>query len=209
MTIKVAIFRQENNSYCGPAVVQALLRLAGIKATQDEIVAAARAKSRVMHKGIRPDQLARAVERLAPQQQIWLKQGATRRDLDTLINGHRLPVLINWQGLFYDSAEEERRLAKPGTDFGHYSLAMGINLNEDRIEIQDPYPDYADTPRSFPFKWFQKRWWDVIFEQDQETGKKIPLYTKQLAIVMTDKEDIFMEQLGFTQPAEFTFLTKK
>src|SRR5258708_7197679 len=98
---------QQTDSHCGPAVVQLLMAHLNRAVTQDEIVTAAKVRSTIMRHGTRPDQLAHAVAVLAPEIQFWFKQKTGIQDLEALVHTYHWPVAINWQGLFYDTEEEE------------------------------------------------------------------------------------------------------
>jgi len=210
MLIKITPFVQETPAYCGPTVIQTLLDYIGIKVSQNQVVAAALAKSRVMSKGIRPDQLAKAIPKLAPNMEFWLKQNATASDLDQLINTYHYPVAVDWQGLFYDSVEEEKKVHPLGYDSGHYSTVIGVDRQKDSIVIYDQYPDFAKKPRKFSLNWFvTRRWWDVVYEKDKKTGKKIGLYTKHLIFIIVPKSATFPQKLHFSLVDDFAYLNHK
>jgi hypothetical protein len=186
---------QETDSHCGPAVLQSLFGFLGKKVTQDQVVTASRNKLRISEHGTRPDQIAHAVTKLTPQFEFWYKQKASREDLDILIHKHRWPVAVNWQGLFYDTLEEEQ-LKNPRGDHGHYSVAIDINIAKDEILIADPYSDYSDKPRIFSLAWFESRWWDTDKYKDRITGKKKLKKTTCFIFIVTPKGATFPKEIG-------------
>jgi len=208
MAVKIKPYTQETMAYCGPAMVQTLLDFLGVKVKQTEVVAAARAKSRVMQKGVKPEQLVRAVRRLVPGMEGWLKQNATVDDMDQVINRYGYPVGVNWQGLFYNSVAEEKKLAVVGNDPGHYSCVIGIDQRDNEIVVQDPYPDFAKQPRKFALRWFVSRWWDMLEEKDNQTGKSKKLYTRHLMMIVAPGEELFPEKLKFKRVEDFGYLPK-
>lgn len=185
--VKLKLQAQITDSHCGPAVVSGLLGFYDIKVTQDEVVEAANVKSRLKKHGMRPDQMAKAIRLLAPNLNIWFKQNANRRDLDVLINKYELPVVVDWQGLFYDTVKEERQ-KNPDGERGHYSIVVDINPEMDEITIADPYSDYVNSPRKFSYRWFKKRWWDVDHIIDRKTKEIDSIYTKKLILLAVPKE---------------------
>lgn len=203
--IKCPLKAQQTDSHCGAAVVQGLLAKYHIRATQDLIVATARAKTRVEKHGIRPEQLARALRLLAPKHQFWFKQNATSSDISYLIHTSHLPVVINWQGLFYDTVEEEARF-NPDGEHGHYSIAIDIDEAKDKIVIADPYSEYVENPRIFSYDWFQTRWWDVDHMVDKKTGRANSISTNHLLFVLVPKKTVFPSELGLQLPDQLTCL---
>jgi ABC-type bacteriocin/lantibiotic exporter with double-glycine peptidase domain len=185
---------QQTDSHCGPAVIQALLGHLHIPVSQDEVVDAARARTRIKKHGTRPDQLARAVRTLAPEMTFWVKQQTSKRDLEVLLHDYRWPVAVNWQGLFYSTAEEEKRKHR-NADRGHYSIVLGVDVERDKIFIRDPYSEFSAKVREFSLKWFEKRWHDQDTEIDPETGIKISVKTKRLIFVVAPKDAEFPKKL--------------
>lgn len=195
---------QLTDSHCGPAVIQALLGHVDILVSQDDVVDAARAKSRLKKHGTRPDQLARAVRRLAPDITFWVKQHTSKHDLETLLHEQRWPVVVNWQGLFYGTVEEEK-LKHPYGNRGHYSIVLGINVEKDKIIIMDPYREFSTQPREFSLKWFEKRWHDEDCEKDPETGLEIKVKTKRMMFLLAPKDVTFPKELHMEEQQILTF----
>ncbi len=206
--IKVPRVIQETDSHCGPAVVQVLLAHLHKQVTQDQVVTAAKARSRLQAHGTRPDQLALAVKKLTPELQFWFKQNTKVSDLETLIHEHRWPVAVNWQGLFYDT-EEEQEKNNPDDEHGHYSVVIDINSAQDRIVISDPYSDYAHKPRVFSLKWFEKRWWDIDHITNKKTGIRDSIHTKRLIFVIAPKDATFPKKLKMQLPDKLDVLKMK
>jgi hypothetical protein len=178
---------QLNDSLCGPAVCQLMLSTLNRSFTQDQIVAAARIEERIMEFGITPAEMALATNQLAPDLKMWFKQPSNWTDLDFLTHRYQWPVGIDWQGLFYDT-EEEQEKNNPGADHGHYSVVTDIDLRAKTITLYDPYPEYSVKPRVFPLQWFEKRWWDT--NED--------IYTRKMIFLMTSKSAQWPKQLGMT-----------
>ncbi|MEO8580951.1 MAG: cysteine peptidase family C39 domain-containing protein [Patescibacteria group bacterium] len=203
MSIRLPRVVQQTDSHCGPAVLQLLYAHRKKNFTQDEIVAAARIGKLIKSRGSRPKQLAKAVQKLTPNLQFWFKQGATSEDLHTLIKKYKLPVAINWQGLFYNTPEEERRSSG---DRGHYSVVINIDPRKDSIRIADPYPDFARKPRTFSLEWFEKRWWDSARDKNPKSGRIESIETKHFIYILTPKSVTFPAKLGMQLPHKLSVL---
>lgn len=204
-TIKLQPVVQQTDSHCGPATLQILFAFLNKSITQDQVVEAARVKSRLTKHGMRPDQLARAVAILAPDLQFWFKEHTTSRELATLIHEYQWPVAVNWQGLFYDTVEEEKQ-KNPHGEHGHYSIVTDINVDEDKIVIMDPYSEYYSKPRQFSLTWFKKRWWDVDHEVNRKTGQKNSIKTQKLIFIVAPKDTEFLHKLKMQLPDQLARL---
>ncbi len=193
--MKIIIEPQKTNSHCGPSVIKALLGYHGINITQDEVVEAAAVKKTIMERGMRPSHLAKAVKKLGKGTKFWFKQEASIEDLEKLIRFYKTPVGINWQGLFYDSIQEEK-LKWKNSDRGHYSIVIDVNRKRGELVIDDPYPDYFKTPRVFSYKWFLKRWHDSDVIINMELDIKNIIKTNRLIFVVTPRNFIFPKNMG-------------
>lgn len=193
MSLIVPHFAQQTESHCGPAVIAMLLARFHIAVTQDEIVAAARIKSRILRLGSRPDHLGRAVEHLAPGYRLWFKNFATATDLHKLVNDFHVPVGINWQGLFYSSVEEETRLGR-NDDHGHYSIVVAFNQAKNVIKLVDPF--FEASIRTFTYSWFKTRWWDLVPEKN-------PFYTKRFLYVVLPENSPIPSKFHMLESADF------
>ena len=169
---------QKTYSHCGPAVLQLLFSYLQRKVTQDEIAEAAGVAHSIVRDGIRPLQLARAVEVLEPDLEFWFRQETSLDDLSRLLHDYHWPVAVNWQGLFYDTIEEqEQKQGLVNDDDGHYSVVIDIDIQAKTIMMRDPFPEYAATPRQIPLQWFETRWWDAVREEYLQTTRMIFLIT--------------------------------
>lgn len=206
-TIRLPRVSQQTDSHCGPAVLELLFSHIKKSFTQDEIVAAAGATKTVIAQGTRPAQLAKAVAKLTPQFQFWFKQNATVQDLEVLVHTYQCPVGVNWQGLFYDTPEQEKK--RRGDDNGHYSVVTDINLLKDQITITDTYREYSKKPRKFSLEWFEGRWTDSVIDIDKQTGKRSFTQTQNFIFILAPKQATFPKRLGMQLPSKLSTLTTK
>lgn len=205
--MKIVMEPQKTESHCGPAVVKALFGFNKIEISQDDVVNAAKIKTTIMKKGMRPDQIALAVKRLDPDMQLLYKQNTSGKDLDKLIHVYRLPVAVNWQGLFFDSVKEEK-IKRGNDDRGHYSVAIDIDTKKGEIVIDDPYHEYFNNPRVFSFSWFKKRWYDNDEIIHQVTKEKSILKTNKLIFVIVPKNHKLPASLGLKRINDLSELEK-
>src|SRR5512132_678369 len=131
---------QISENHCGPAVIQMLLENIGVNATQEEITEAAGATHTIETHGTRVDQLAKAVQQLAPIAKLWYKEKASPEDLEYVLNECKFPVGVEWQGLFHDMDDDD-------DDYGHYSIIAHIDQGKDELIVVDPYKDFVDQSR--------------------------------------------------------------
>jgi hypothetical protein len=101
-------FMQISESHCGPAAIQMMLSNLGIEVTQEQVAEAGGATSLIAMHGMRVDQLALAVYRLAPEVVFYCKDHATLDELVRIVVDYRHPVGVEWQGVFED--EDAARL---------------------------------------------------------------------------------------------------
>lgn len=144
---------QITENHCGPAVIQMLLENIGVNVTQEEITAAAGAIHTIETHGTRVDQLAKAVDRLAPDARLWYKEKGTTEDLEYVLEVCKFPVGVEWQGLFGDVDEED-------DDYAHYSIISHMDKWKDELIVVDPYKDFVDQNRILKISLFPNRWWD-------------------------------------------------
>lgn len=166
---------QISEAHCGPAVLQMLLETVGVKTDQATITSAAGATETIDEYGTRLDQLALACQRVAPQVQFWYKHFATLEDIKYLLS-RGIPVGVEWQGLFYKSLEEEAADSDDDedgdqTDYGHYSVIVFFDDENDQLVIVDPYKDFTNRDRIFDVQTFLRRWWDNNEIRDEQTGR--------------------------------------
>ena len=187
---RLRIIQQISEHHCGPAVTQMLLENIGVSASQEQITEAAGATDTIAEHGTRVDQLAKAVDDLAPQARLWYKEHATLRDLKYVLEEAKFPVGVEWQGIFDDDPEEL------DDDYGHYSVVAHIDEERDELIVMDPYKDFVDQNRILKVSVFLKRWWDYNQVQDPQTGEEIDKKDEDLFFVVVPKELSFPAELG-------------
>jgi predicted double-glycine peptidase len=178
---------QINDYFCGPAVLRMLLSFWGVKILQKEIVNRLGIDSKKIRKvGMNMLEMSNAVEIVAPQMQFWSKQRTELRELNKLINHYRIPVGVEWQGIFEEYADEEG---------GHFSIVTYLNLSENRIMLADPFGPFSEEDRKFSIARFQETWWDdnLIEEPD---GKKYIEFDEKMIFLIAPKGESFPEELG-------------
>lgn len=184
--IEIRPVTQETEWNCGPAVVEMLLNYLGTKVTQKQVVEAANLDNWIKDYGTQPSHMTAAIKKLAPSAEIVFRNKADINELAALVSKQSWPVAVNWQGLFYDTPEEEP--AYPTGDGGHYSVVINVDQQKDQITLLDPYPEFSNQPRTFPLSWFQERWWDIAEQLDAESGKKNRFLTEKLMFWVKPKD---------------------
>jgi hypothetical protein len=187
---------QISESHCGPAVIEMLLDAIGIKWTQAEITRAAGVEDTIEEYGTRIDQLAKAVGVLAPQAQFWYKYYSSLDDIKYLLN-RGYGVGVEWQGLFYDSEEEEAAQNVDDSESGHYAVVSHIDEELEAMVIVDPYKDFAEQSRIFSLDTFVRRWWDRNELHDPFTGKTQVLEDVRLLFFITPIAEEFPPERRF------------
>ena len=180
---------QITENHCGPAVLQMLLENIGITAAQEEITEAAGATRTIETHGTRVDQLAKAVQQLAPIAKLWFKEKATVEDLEYVLDVCKYPVGVEWQGLFDDMDDDDE-------DYGHYSIIANIDRAKDELIVVDPYKDFVDQNRIIPMSTFLNRWWDFNEVKDPVTGENTFKKDEQLFFVVAPLSVTFPAELG-------------
>ena len=180
---------QITENHCGPAVIQMLLENVGVNVSQEEITEAAGATHTIETHGTRVDQLARAVQQLAPIAKLWFKEKAMPEDLEYVLNECKFPVGVEWQGLFNDMDQDD-------DDYGHYSIIAHIDKTKDELIVVDPYKDFVDQSRIVKMSLFVNRWWDFNEVKDPETGEKAFKKDEQLFFVVVPLSVAFPIELG-------------
>ena len=181
--------QQITENHCGPAVIQMLLENIGVNISQQEITEAAGATKTIDTHGTRVDQLALAVHKLVPIARLWYKEKATPEDLEYVLDECKVPVGVEWQGLFDDMDGDDE-------DYGHYSVIAHIDKAKDELIIVDPYKDFIDQNRIIKMSTFLNRWWDYNEVMDPETGKKEFKKDEQLFFVVVPLAVSFPVELG-------------
>lgn len=183
--------KQITSSHCGPAVIVSLFSFLGIKTSQARIVRILRAKNRIKIAGLNIKDLAKAVRVIGNREfAFWKKEGATIGDLSLLVNKYKVPVGIEWQGVFYE--EEEG-------DNGHYGVVTQVNKKKGYIKIADPYKTFAELDRKFKISDFENRWWDT--NEIAIPGSKLrkAVYDRKLMFLITSRKENFPKRLGMTR----------
>jgi hypothetical protein len=166
-----------------------LLENIGITAAQEEITEAAGATLTIATHGTRVDQLAKAVQQLAPIAKLWFKEKASVQDLEYVLDVCKFPVGVEWQGLFDDMDDDD-------DDYGHYSIIAHIDQAKDEVIIVDPYKDFVDQSRIVRMSTFLNRWWDFNEVKDFDTGEKTFKKDEQLFFVVAPLSVTFPAELG-------------
>lgn len=180
---------QITENHCGPAVIQMLLENIGITAAQEEITEAAGATQTIEMHGTRVDQLAKAVQQLAPIARLWYKEHANEDDLTYVLDVCKFPVGVEWQGLFDDMDDDDE-------DYGHYSIISHIDKAKDELIIVDPYKDFVDQNRIIRMSTFLNRWWDFNEVKDLDTGEKNFKKDERLFFVVVPLSEKFPAEIG-------------
>jgi len=166
-----------------------LLENIGVNVSQEEITEAAGATHTIETHGTRVDQLAKAVQDLAPIAKLWYKDKATPEDLEYVLNECKFPVGVEWQGLFSDMDDDD-------DDYGHYSIIAHIDKVKDELIVVDPYKDFVDQSRIVKMSLFLDRWWDFNEVKDPQTGEKTFKKDEQLFFVVAPLSVSFPSELG-------------
>lgn len=184
--------QQITESHCGPAVLQMLLYYLGVETDQLQITRAAGVERTITHHGTTIDQLALATNIVAPQAQFWYKYHSTLDDIRYILS-RGYGIGVEWQGLFYDTEEEEDE----DGDYGHYSIISHIDEDRQSLIIVDPHKDFPQQSRIFPIPVFLRRWWDTNEVRDPVTGRKQILEDVRLLFFVTPMYEYFPEERGF------------
>ncbi len=186
--------RQINNYYCGPATLQMLLNFQKAETDQVEIIKSIGiTDTKAKKHGVAMEELAWATKILFPGLSFWYKRDAAINELSKLVNKFRLPVGVDWQGLF---EYEEDEGADDDDDVGHFSVITGVNTLQNYVMIADPYKHYVGKDRNFTILEFERRWWDISTIIDPKTKKPKQIDDYHLMFVVTKKEQVFPEKLG-------------
>jgi hypothetical protein len=183
---------QASESHCGPAVLESLLARLGVEVHQERLVELALAGGTLEAYGMRVDQLAVATRRLGAGVCFWYKNQSTPEDLITVVSRYHYPVGVEWQGLFEEREEDEEE----GEDYGHYSIVTHIDRRRGLVTIADPYVDFCNRDRVFPYDWFVKRWWDTNEITDPLTGARRVLEDHHMMFVVARQRVRFPAGLG-------------
>ena len=198
--------KQDNGSYCGPAVLQILLSHFGIEAKQEDLVAAGSSREQVIVNGMSLEKLAEAVHKLYPEMSFWEKREANLFDIEKLVREFNYPVAVNWQGYFEEN-EYEAELTNEALDVddprlkgdeGHYSVVIDLDRSNNNLRIMDPYGHYSEKDRFFEIQDFLERWWDDRMDVNLD-GNKNYVFEKRLMFVIVPKGVRVPEVLGMVE----------
>ncbi|QQG41522.1 MAG: hypothetical protein HYV90_05205 [Candidatus Woesebacteria bacterium] len=188
---KMARIKQVDIYSCGPAVLAMLFSFLGVKVFQKRIVASLRAQKKIRKWGMSVRDLARA-SKIAGKGgfSFWKKANSKISDLDTIVNKYGFPVGVEWQGVFYEDADE---------DDGHYGVVTRVDKNRGYLRIADPFHKFAGVDRRFRIKDFQRRWWDSNEIKVGGTSKPRTITDKRMMFIITPKGDSWPKKLGMTK----------
>lgn len=174
--------------HCGPAVVVMLLSLFGIKVSQRAVAKAGRAEKRLKKYGMNIKEIGRAVSRLSRKNLIvWYKLGTSPAELAKLVNNYRVPVGVEWQGIFYEDEDD---------DNGHYSVVTVYDRKNGLVALANPYPIFSGMDHYLKIRDFTKRWWDEndIYDKTKHKYKKVT--DRRLMFIVVKASDRFPKTLG-------------
>jgi len=202
---------QISESHCGPAVIQMLLSSLGVDVTQEAVAEAGGATNLIAMNGMRVDQLAMAVQRLAPRLLFYYKEHTSIDELVRVINHYHQPVGVEWQGVFEDDTMQQPGGINPGeadkadmpaegesddSDYGHYSLVVRADRRKRQFIIADPYKDYFSQARIFSFAEFDRRWYDDNEIPDPISGQPVLVKDDHLIFVVVRRNIWFPRWMG-------------
>jgi len=211
---------QISESHCGPAVIQMLLSNLGVEVSQEEVAESGGATNLIEVNGMRVEQLARAVQLLAPKVLFYYKDHTSIEELARVVHDYRYPVGVEWQGLFEDEADPQP-LKRPlerqtgelepasmiptglladseseNNDYGHYSLVVRADRRTRQLIIADPYKDYFSQARIFGFSAFDRRWYDYNEVPDPISGQPVLVEDDHLLFVVVRRNVWFPRWMG-------------
>lgn len=207
--------RQENGSYCGPAVLTILLSQYGINFNQESLVLAVASKDLVLEKGMSVGLMAESVRKLVPGMKAWVKRDSSISDLERLVEEYKCPVIVDWQGEFatndYGGGDETAGMLEsainpemssdgqiPKGDEGHYCVVVEVNRVAGYVRMIDPYGHYAGQDRFFAINDFDGRWWDDRIDT-LPTGEKKYVYENKLMFLILPANLRWPEEMGMVE----------
>lgn len=180
--------KQITSAHCGPAALVSLFSFLGVRTSQGRIVRSLRAENKIKDSGLVIRDLARAVRIVGKGEfTFWKKEDATIGDLDRIVNKYKVPVGIEWQGVFYEDEEG---------DNGHYCIITEISKAKGYLKLADPYRRFAGLDRKFRISDFEKRWWDSNEVAIPYSKIKKLVYDRKLMFLITPKKEEFPRRLG-------------
>lgn len=177
--------RQITVYHCGPAVLVELFSYLGIRLSQTGVVRSLRAQRRIKKYGLNIHDLARATSALGKRKfTFWKKANAGVRDLSLIVNKYNYPVGVEWQGIFYEFADE---------DDGHYGVVTQIDRKKGTLRLADSFHAFAGVDRRLKVANFVKRWWDINIVK----GRR--LKDIRMMFVITPKSETWPKRLGMAK----------
>ena len=188
---KMARIRQIDVYSCGPATIAMLYSFQGVKVSQRGLISSLRAQKKIRKFGLNIKDMARAVHIIGKGSFVfWKKANGKISDLATITAKYKYPVGVEWQGVFYEFADE---------DDGHYGVITQVSKEKGYVRIADPYTIFAGVDRRFKIADFQKRWWDHNEVSVAGTSKKRVVTDKRVMFVITPKGKTWPKKLGMTK----------
>jgi len=160
---------------------------------QEEIVHAAKVEKKIKLHGMTVEELAQAAKILVPDLKFWLKRNATITELSQLINVFKVPVGVEWQGIF-DYPDEEIS-EDEDDDPGHIAVITYLDTQNNLIKIADPDAHYAGKDRQFSVLQFERRWWDINCIVDGVKKRRYEQDDYHLIFILTPPYVVFPESL--------------
>lgn len=178
---------QITNSHCGPATLAMMLSNFGVTVTQDQIVAAAGIGYKIKTHGSTIEELVFAGKRLVPQLSFWSKSDSDAHELLEIVEHHRTPVGVEWQGLFGEYSDG---------DDGHFGVVTHVDRESGILLLADPYDKFTGQDRLFRVHEFVDRWWDINEVTDPFTRHVKHLADDRSLFIVTRSEENFPEKFG-------------
>ena len=179
--------RQRTNSHCGPAVLEMLLSELKIFINQEKFVAAMNVEHKLKHHGMTVTELGDSVKRMVPTVNFWYRRGATVTILNQLVNKYKVPVGVEWQGIFGKASDG---------DDGHYAVITRIHPETNLVWRADPYGKFAGKDTKMSLKRFAKRWWDLNEVVNPKTGRIRHIRDNCMVFIIIPKRKTFPRELG-------------
>jgi len=179
--------------HCGPTCISMLLEHQGVQLSQEAIASAAGVASTISSLGSRIDQLATAINTLAPQFLLMGRYNSGIEHIEAMLS-LRMYAGVEWQGRFhYENSHLQ-------FDIGHYSIVTEVDRARGLLEIVDPDDKSVFSHGSIAIKEFLARWWE-----DNEMVKGSKYRSFGLAFVVASRiQASEVEALGF-EPVTYDF----
>jgi hypothetical protein len=175
-----------------------LLSYLNVEVRQEAVAREGGATDLIELNGMRVDQLALAVRKLAPQTQFWYKDNSQISELAKLVSRYYYPVGVEWQGVFDDpeTNSDDDGTETEDDDFGHYSVVTHVHPRKKQLIIADPYKSLILQARIFSYQEFEERWYDFNEVIDPESGRPKLVEDYHMMFIITPIEEVFPLKLG-------------